>query len=145
MKTIERNLISTPTTLWNVQRVIALDWYDGPRSGVCWLASPACQLYFELHAEQWNEGKLGSRLYRLSVMRNGDFEIVEELFAAHGDEQRPLWSPHGDLPEAELQHIDLVLAEISARKESTRLIVRSEDMLTIEELWLLTHDGGGPP
>jgi hypothetical protein len=49
---LEHKLLSTPVDQWTVRQVVVLDWYDGPREGVCSLASPGGEFFFELLAER---------------------------------------------------------------------------------------------
>src|SRR5436309_2373273 len=90
---LEQLLTAVPVSGWRTRQAVVFDWYDGPREGVCALAEPACEFYFELLAEHPTPDDLDDRLFRISELPSGS---VDELLAALGDLGPPapqLWSP----------------------------------------------------
>ena len=43
---LEQLLTAVPVSGWRTRQAVVFDWYDGPREGVCALAEPACEFYF---------------------------------------------------------------------------------------------------
>src|SRR5437879_3358198 len=69
--TLESTLMSVPVENWRSAKVMVFDYHDGPRAGVCILAEPQCDFYFELLDERRVEDDLDDRLFRLSTLPAG--------------------------------------------------------------------------
>jgi len=59
---------------WGVAELIVLDYYDGPREGLCKLAIPAGEFSFKMIAERYNPDGLDDRFYRLSSLPPGSVD-----------------------------------------------------------------------
>ena len=68
-------LASQPCANWQTQQVIVVDWYDGPREGLCHLAQPASEFYFVVLAENAGVPKTREELQREMGMAGGDRSI----------------------------------------------------------------------
>src|SRR5688572_25483495 len=87
---LEALLRSVPVDQWVVQDVIAFDWYDGAREGVCSLARPGGEFYFELLDERLNPDGVDDRLFRLSELPTGSVAELRSVwqFTKPEDPQR---------------------------------------------------------
>jgi hypothetical protein len=113
---LEQLLASAPPEEWRVGQLHALGWYDGPEEGVCALAVPGGEFYFEKLDERYNPDGLDERLFRLSELPAGSVAEVVALVPdlASGD-------------EAIRQQANLLLEAIRAKKRRTPLVVLTPD------------------
>ena len=65
---LEQLLGSLPCQKWQTRQAIVLDWYDGPRQGLCALDKPGGEFVFEILDERVNEQGLDDRLFRLRAL-----------------------------------------------------------------------------
>src|SRR5207248_66436 len=86
-------LAAAPVARWRTRRAVVLDWYDGPREGVCALAEPACEFYFELLDERPTADDLDDRLFRLSALPPGSVAALLACLAGQGEPAGPVWVP----------------------------------------------------
>jgi hypothetical protein len=121
---LEELLASVPIDQWKVGWLYPLEWYDGPREGVCALAVPGGEFYFKLLAERYNAEGLDDRLYRLSELPAGS--VAEVLSAA-----RDFASADATLRERAEQRMEQVLS----KKRPTALVIHTQDMEQFLGLW----------
>ena len=137
-KSHRQTLMSVSIDQWKVSQVIALDWQDGPREGICVLERPACQLYFDTLAEQWLGSRFGDRLYRLHRLADDALQRTLLAFGVPVPPHSPTWAPHGEYAsDAEQTRIETAIEAIVGSAEFVGVAVRSPDMLVFSEIWLL--------
>src|SRR5262245_14834799 len=85
---LEALLQSVPPDQWSVQDVIAFDWYDGPREGVCALAHPQVEFFFALLDERINVNDVDDRLFRLSELPQGSVAGLRSVWQFTTEEDR---------------------------------------------------------
>lgn len=139
---LEQLLTSVPAPQWRTRQAVVFDWYDGPREGVCALAEPACEFYFELLAERPTPDDLDDRLYRVSALPPGSVDELLTALADLGPLAAPLWSPvwRFSMP-AEREKADRTVHDTRARRRPTDLVVYSRDMCEFLGYRLLPRDG----
>src|SRR5205085_2859450 len=97
----EKQLRSVPPAEWVARRAIILDWYDGPRHGVCSLAHPVLEFAFELLDERPNPDDLDDRFFRLKEMKEGSVDAITTLLAELGAPETAIWVPVWRFPSAD--------------------------------------------
>lgn len=123
---LEELLAAVPLDQWKVGQVYSIDWYDGPRGGVCALTEPPCEFYFELLDERYNPNGLDDRLFRLSELPSGS---VQEVLSAAHDVQESRGRDH----EQARRRMDAV----TARARPTSVVIHTQDMEQILGFWNL--------
>ncbi len=113
---LEELLKSTPPEQWKVGQLYALGWYDGPESGVCSLAVPGGEFYFEMIDERYNPDGLDDRIFRLSELPAGSVADVLGIAPNLGSKY-----------DATRKEANVRLEGICARKLPTTLIVHTQD------------------
>lgn len=121
---------------WQVRQVIVLDWYDGPREGLCELAQPASCFYFELFAERYSEDELDDRLFVIyEVPANAVNQIFSKL-STLDQPKSPLWIPRWQFKtETERLETESQIDSLLAQSKRTNLIIQTKDMLNIQDCW----------
>jgi hypothetical protein len=133
---LERTLASATTASWTTRRAIVLDWYDGPRTGVCALAHPQCEFFFHLFAEPPQGDVLAIHLFAVSELPAGCVAEVESLLQALGRPGGPLWVPVWKFSdEAARRDIEGRLDAMLVAARPTPLLVASADCLHFEGCW----------
>src|SRR5437763_152297 len=94
----EERLLAVPVDQWSVSQVVAFDWYDGPRSGICAFAHPAVEFYFDVVDERYNPDGLDDRLFRLSELPPGSLNRAQAAMRELGKPATPIWSPTWKFP-----------------------------------------------
>lgn len=141
---LEETLTSVPPGTWVIAQVIVLDWYDGPRQGLCALAEPPCQFHFELLDERPTEDDLDDRLFRLSELPAGSIERAMSILAVLGHPSRPVWAPTWDFPRPEAQdQAERELSVVLDARRPTRLVIRTSNMIAFRGCWLVARDDPG--
>ncbi len=74
---------------WEVEQLIVLDWYDGPRSGVCRMRSPRVDLLFEVADERATPDDLDDRLFRLALLPRTAFDNLRDATATAAVDREP--------------------------------------------------------
>ena len=90
---LERELQSSPPVNWHTRKAIIFDWYDGPREGVCALASPKAEFLFELLDERFNSDDLDDRVFRVKELPEGSVDSIWASLADLGPPDKGVWSP----------------------------------------------------
>lgn len=134
-------LLDIPCKRWKTRQAIVLDWADGPREGLCALAVPEYEFYFELHSEKPSSDDLDDRLYLLSRVRAGSVERVTKALASLGKSKRLVWAPQWNFADdAARIRAEAVLASVLKSKRRTGLIVRTRDMIQFTDCLSVSRD-----
>lgn len=136
----EDTLISTPASRWRTRQAVVFDWYDGPREGVCALAVPECEFYFELLDERTNPDDLDDRLFRASALPSGSLDRLLAGLRDLGSPTNSVWVPMWRFPNdgARRQATDLVEALRSARRP-TAVVIATRDMMQFLGCWQVSR------
>jgi hypothetical protein len=133
---LEETLAETPPSRWTARRVIVLDWYDGPRAGVCALAHPQCELVFHAFAEPPRSDVLAVLLFAVSELPSGSVAQVESLLTELGRPSGPLWVPVWNFRDDATRHeVEGRLDALLVAARPTSLLVASADGLHFEGCW----------
>jgi hypothetical protein len=134
----ENKLLSVHAEQWIVDQVIALDWYDGPRSGMCILAFPAAEFAFEIVDEEPNSDGLDLRIVRLKELPTNSvasFAADLERFGS-GPRSKPVWCPIWTFPnEQARQQAEKLVKSLENRARPTDLLISTTDMVHIRSCW----------
>lgn len=134
---LETILLSHPVNEWQVRQVIVLDWYDGPRMGLCEMAHPQCCFQFELLAERHSEDDLDDRLFRLNEASSNIMAqmllILTELGQPNDLVWVPIWKFSTEVSRLEAEN---KLENLFSNLKSTNLIVQTQDMIHFSNCWL---------
>jgi len=134
--TLEQTLASTPAPEWKTDLAIVFDWYDGPRQGVCRLAAPAAEFFFDLLDERPTPDDLDDRLFRLSEIPPGSVEDILSALRDVGRPTGPVWTPIWRFSnEAARAQAENRLRALAASKRSTTLVVYTRDMTDFLGCW----------
>lgn len=121
---------------WKADQIIALDWYDGPRSGVCRFNVPALEASFELLDERPTIDDLDDRLYYLRRLPAGSVqELATSLLTQCGAPQAPTWSPIWPTDTGARTALDQVVSKILERGQDMDVILLSRDFQRILQVW----------
>lgn len=133
---IETLLLSAAVQKWSIQQVVVFDWHDGPRQGVCALATPECEFVFDLVAERFNPDGLDDRLFRLREIPKGTIARILSLVSPLGPPAIPVWAPVWSFPNAsEKDSADKAIDEILNSSRHTNILVRTHDMKAFLGCW----------
>jgi hypothetical protein len=131
----ETQLLSVPTSEWIIDRVVVLDWYDGPRQGFCALAHPSVDFVFDVVDEIYKPDGLDMRIMQLKELSTGSVgRLIAELTQLG-------WGSAGITPEADARAREIIDA-LENRAEQTCLLIASTDMKQITACW---RTGTQPP
>ena len=133
---LEHALSSLPPEDWEVRQVVVLDWYDGPRRGVCALARPSCCFWFDLLAERSVEDDLDDRLFSLCGAPIDTVDRVVAILAELGSPTQPVWVPKWHFRSEALRlEAEQRLKALLADSVSTPLILQTQDMIHFQGYW----------
>ncbi len=121
---LEELLTSVPVGQWQAGNQYSLEWYDGPREGVCSLNVPGGEFYFKLLDERYNPNGCDDRLFRLSELPAGS---VAELLSVV-----PVFAGREESAQREA---DQRLQTILSRRRPTTLVIWTQDMLEFLGCW----------
>lgn len=129
-------LTSMPVEEWKVRQVVALDWYDAPRGGLCALSRPEVEFCFELLDERYDPDSLDDRLFRLSELPVGSVDGVLDAVKDVGRPVNSVWVPLWRFPtEAKQLRAEQRIRDIQAAKRPTCLVIFSKDMEEFLGCW----------
>ncbi len=121
---------------WQVQQVLVFDWYDGPRSGFCWLIDPSIEFLFQLLDERPTEDDLDDRIYSLSELPRGTCRVLMTHLAPLGEPSGKVWCPIWQHPDPRvLKELDDEIDAIIKNATPTGLVVHSRDMILFRGCW----------
>jgi hypothetical protein len=126
-----------PASEWEAEQVIVLDWYDGPRSGVCRLEHPAIQVSFDLLDERPTDDDLDDRLYYLRSLPGRSVEqLAAALTACCGAVQIPIWVPQWPTKPSDRASLDQLVDDLLSRGQDMDVVVLSRDFQTFQGIWI---------
>jgi hypothetical protein len=115
-----------------IMRVIALDWYDGPTSGVLQLGDAGPVYRFAMLDEHQLPADTEVRVYGLYPLPPGAFERLAGAISSHMTPRWPVWVPLWQFPADEARQ---------AVENLTDGILKQAGPLT----WVVMGDLGGGP
>ncbi len=134
----EKKLLSTSTDHWIVDQVVILDWYDGPRSGLCVLANPPAEFIFEFVDEEPNPDGLDLRIVQLKELPIGSVNsfAAELEHLTNGPMTKPVWSPCWVFPTHDAQdRAEKLLESLQGLSRRTDLLISTIDMVKFQNCW----------
>lgn len=132
----ERRLLTTPPASWRVERVIALDWYDGPRQGLCRLADPEVEFVFRLLAERTTPDDLDDRVFAVERLPAGSVASAVAALAPFGSPRNATWVPVMRHPDRNVrEESKAALDAIQRRATSTPVVFYTRDFETFLGCW----------
>jgi hypothetical protein len=137
----ERKLLAVPPDEWKVEQVIALDWHDGPRSGLCALSNPVAEFVFELVDEERDPDGLDLRVVQLRELPAGTVASfsAELQQLGPGPATKPVWAPIWRFPSRQARcQADSLVQSLQVRSRLTDLMIATTDMVTIQKCWHAT-------
>jgi hypothetical protein len=133
---IETLLLSVAVKNWRTQHAVVFDWHDGPKQGVCSLATPECEFVFDLVAERFNPDGLDDKLFRLREVPKGTIAKILSLVSSLGPQAIPVWAPVWSFANAsERTSADNAIDEILNSSRHTSILIRTQDMVTFLGCW----------
>jgi hypothetical protein len=130
------NTQMTPASEWEVDQVIALDWYDGPRTGVCRFKVPSLEASFELLDERQTLDDLDDRIYYLRRLPTGSVQELATALSAHcGTPQAPIWAPIWPTDEATRTALNQVVSKVLAEGQDMDVVLLSRDFQRVLQVW----------
>lgn len=131
-----KSMSDTDPKKWEVDQVIALDWYDGARAGLCRLRVPKAEFQFELLAERPTEDGLDDRLFAVSTIPAGTLEAVLSSLSFAGPPATPVWAPRWESRnQSDLEGANQAIARAKRSAVATALVIRTSDFVTFLGCW----------
>lgn len=131
-------LLQLPPNALKVGQVLVFDWHDGPREGFLRMDNPLSCWHYRLYAEARREEGTDDKLYLFSPAPDDSLQRLTEALIDLKPPAGPLWVPIWRFPSDEAQRAaDQAVGTVSAEVEEPVLLVRSSNLLKLEELWLL--------
>jgi hypothetical protein len=132
----ERELLATPPADWRADRVIAFDWYDGARQGVCRLVVPSVEFVFRLLDERPTEDDLDDRVFSVELLPRGSVARMAALLAPLGSPLGLVWAPVFRVPDLRTAaEIKTALRAIEAEATPTSVVFYTRDFETFLGRW----------
>ncbi|HLX63951.1 MAG TPA: hypothetical protein VKX17_21950 [Planctomycetota bacterium] len=139
--TDNNELLRTPCANWQTRQAIVLDWHDGPIEGVCALAKPKFEFFFELYSDKHNSRGLDDRLYVISQIKDGSVNRILRALKALGEPTSPVWAPVWKFAkEADRVKAERVIESVLNAKRGTGVIVRTQDMKEFNDCLNIARD-----
>jgi hypothetical protein len=79
-------------------RIIALDWYDGPRAGLLQCGECFREFRFEVLDELIGEEEQDIRVYSLAPLGSGSLTRLSDALAQYESPRSPVWVPRWKFP-----------------------------------------------
>jgi hypothetical protein len=125
-----------PAAEWQVDQVIAFDWYDGPRSGVCRFGRPDLEAHFELLAERATQNDLDDRLFYLRRLPKGSVENLETSLAqVCGVARRPVWVPMWPVQSQTADSLEQQVQTVLKAGQDIGVVLLTRDFGAILNVW----------
>lgn len=116
------------------------DWYDGPRHGVCALATPKCEFVFDVIDERYNPDGLDDRLLQLRGIPKGTVAKILSSISSLGTPANQVWIPVWKFATPDEQTAaEVAIDEMVTASRPTPLLIWTQDMLTFLGCWKLTE------
>ena len=140
-------LLTIPPAEWRAERVIAFDWYDGPRQGVCRLVNPEVEFVFRLLDERSTEDDLDDRVFSVEELPPGSVARVLAALAPFGSPVNATWVPVLRHPDQRiLEETKSALAAIERKATPTSVVFYTRDFETFLGCWRAgSHSDGERP
>jgi hypothetical protein len=140
----EQALLTTPVQDWRAERVIAFDWYDGARQGVCRMAVPAVEFVFRLLDERGTEDDADDRVYSVEQLPAGSVARMAELLAPLGSPVGLIWAPIWRFSDAASRaRTEAALEAIERQAIPTSVVFYTRDFETFRGCWRADAAGAG--
>lgn len=121
-----------------IQRVLVLDWHDGPVEGFMELETPRQAWHFRLVASRRERGVPDGRLYLLSESPIDAVGRVEEVLKDVDAPRGLTWIPTWQYGDSKVQErADAALQELMNKVEPGQVILQSADLVHFDNLWLV--------
>lgn len=121
---------------WQMDLTIVLDWYDGPREGLCSLRFPRAEFYFKTLAERPTEDGLDDRIFSIAAIPEGTVLTIRTLLAFAGAPTAPVWAPRWESAVGgEIERANLAVARAIEAARETTLIVRVTGTMQFVGVW----------
>lgn len=134
--TLTQQLLAVPANKWTVRQVVAFDWYDGPRAGICKLSSPEAEFWFECVEEKYNSEGLDLRLCTVSTLQLGTLDDVLKSLAELGPPASPVWTPIWRFADSnQRRNADTMVSHVRQVAESTNLLICAASFRSILGCW----------
>lgn len=134
--TPEQRLLAVPLERWSTRQAIVLDWYDGPREGLCALASPGGEFLFELLGERPNPDDLDDRLFLIREIPDGTVDALVADIQELGSPGGPVWVPVWRFrTESARERVEQRLRQIQTDARPISLVVSTRDLKRFLECW----------
>jgi hypothetical protein len=129
-------IAGAPASQWIVERVIVLDWYDGPREGLLILSKPDAAFYFRAAAELAEPRASGEALHALTAIDRGELDAIVARLGT--PEQGKTWVV--DAPSGGDDELARLLTAVK-RRAPLPYWIRSTDLTSFSEVWRVLADG----
>lgn len=134
--TFKHRLLTVPATKWVVQQVIAFDWYDGPRCGLCQLSSPEAEFWFQCVEEKHNAEGLDLRLCTVARLPRGTMDYVLRSLSDLGPASSPIWAPVWRFSNMDQERdAERMVSRIRNTAEDTDLLICASSFRAILRCW----------
>lgn len=129
-------LLALPAKEWRVQQIVAFDWQDGPRDGICALAKPKCSFYFSVLNIRMIPDDLDDCLFRVSTIAPNAVDHTISVLSDLGSPTSPVWVPRWNFStDKSGSVVEGYLDDLLANRKETDLIIRSSDMVHFLGCW----------
>ncbi|MES2790317.1 MAG: hypothetical protein V4719_11970 [Planctomycetota bacterium] len=133
---MEQLLLACPVEHWQTRQTVVFDWHDGPRHGICELATPQCEFLFDLVAERFNPNGLDDRLFRLREIPKGTIASILSLISTLGTPAFPVWVPVWSFANvSERAAADAAIDELLNSSRHADIVIRTHDMIAFLGCW----------
>lgn len=121
-----QKLVGAQNALSPFQKVIALDYHDGPTAGL--LQCKECSRAYRFNMVSWDDGQ-NVRIFTLALLPEGSFAQLESAYAQHQAPIWPLWVPRWEFPSDDAKHtLESRTEEVLGRAGPPQLVLASEDL-----------------
>jgi hypothetical protein len=143
MMTLESKLTAVPVDKWITKQAIIFDWHDGPRQGICALAHPQAEFFFELLDERHNPDDLDDRVFRLREIPVGSVAKALGVLSILGQPTYRVWIPVWRFADTAAQReAERFLDDLQANSSPVELVFASRDLEHFQGCWR-TEQGNG--
>ena len=133
---LETFLATIPVSEWETKLTIVLDWFDGPREGICSLSNPVAEFYFELLDERPTADDLDDRLFRLREIPPGSVNEVLFLIRDLGSPTNTIWVPVWKFSDEKAkQKAESYLENLRTNARPISIIISTPDFIHFRGCW----------
>ena len=110
-------------------RIIALDWYDGPRAGLLQCGGCFREFRFEVLDELIDGEEQDVRVFSLAPLASGSLTRFSDALAPYETARYPVWVPRWKFPtEAERSVLDRLTDQIRDGAGPPELVIATPDL-----------------